>query len=107
MYIISACSTIITNVSAPFAYRSKTTFITKISSLLLSSGQVPSMQNTTLTPEEIDVANQIDRYFRYELIYKRNRRMAMRVKAILEAKPKQSFFFALGTGKFLDQNLLL
>lgn len=65
------------------------------------------MQNTTLTPEEIDVANQIDRYFRYELIYKRNRRMAMRVKAILEAKPKQSFFFALGTGKFLDQNLLL
>ena len=57
------------------------------------------MENTTLSPAEFELANQIDRYFRQELIYKRNRRMAMRVKAILESKPKQSFFFAFGAGK--------
>ncbi|XP_071511518.1 metalloprotease TIKI1-like [Diadema antillarum] len=71
------------------------------------TAQVPSMGNTTLTAAEIELANQIDRYFRQELIYKRNMRMAMRVKAILESRPKQSFFFALGAGHFLGNNTVI
>lgn len=44
-------------------------------------------------------ALQIDSYFRQELIYKRNERMARRVSALLQRNPNQTYFFAFGAGK--------
>lgn len=44
-------------------------------------------------------AQQIDSYFRQELIYKRNERMARRVSALLQRNPNQTFFFAFGAGE--------
>jgi len=45
------------------------------------------------------IALQIDSYFRKELIYKRNERMARRVSALLQRNPNQTYFFAFGAGK--------
>lgn len=45
-------------------------------------------------------AQHIDDYFRHELIYKRNLRMAERVDQLLKSQPDRSFFFAFGAGKF-------
>lgn len=44
-------------------------------------------------------ALQIDSYFRQELIYKRNERMARRVSALLQRNPNQTYFFAFGAGE--------
>lgn len=63
--------------------------------------QVPSFNNVTLLPSELVTAQEIDRYFRLELIYKRNERMGRRVKALLEEHPDKSFFFAFGAGECL------
>lgn len=52
----------------------------------------------TLPPSEQVTAQEIDSYFRQELIYKRNERMGKRVKALLEDNPDKSFFFAFGAG---------
>lgn len=60
--------------------------------------QVPSFNNVTLLPSEQVTAQEIDRYFRLELIYKRNERMGRRVRALLEKHPDKSFFFAFGAG---------
>jgi len=42
----------------------------------------------------------IDGYFKDELIYRRNARMAQRIKALLSDKPHDSFFFAFGAGSY-------
>lgn len=68
--------------------------------LLLLHFQVPRFNNVTLLPSEQVTAQEIDRYFRLELIYKRNERMGRRVKALLEEHPDKSFFFAFGAGQF-------
>lgn len=60
--------------------------------------QVPSFNNVTLRPSELQTAQEIDRYFRLELIDKRNQRMGRRVKALLDQNPDKSFFFAFGAG---------
>ncbi|KAL0194485.1 hypothetical protein M9458_012781, partial [Cirrhinus mrigala] len=57
---------------------------------------VPNFNNVTLPPSEQVTAQEIDRYFRQELIYKRNERMGRRVRALLEEHPDKSFFFAFG-----------
>lgn len=62
------------------------------------TGQVPNFNNVTLPPSEQVTAQEIDSYFRQELIYKRNERMGKRVKALLEEHPDKSFFFAFGAG---------
>ncbi|MEQ2178716.1 Metalloprotease TIKI1, partial [Goodea atripinnis] len=59
---------------------------------------VPNFNNVTLPPSEQVTAQEIDAYFRLELIYKRNERMGRRVKALLEEQPDKSFFFAFGAG---------
>ena len=64
------------------------------------TAQVPNLLNTTLGATDINLAQEIDEYFREELIFKRNRRMASRVEEILNAYPNKSFFFAFGAGKF-------
>ncbi|KAG8454886.1 hypothetical protein GDO86_001202 [Hymenochirus boettgeri] len=71
------------------------------------SSQVPNFINSTLPPQERITAEEIDNYFRQELIYKRNERMGNRVKDLLEQFPEKSFFFAFGAGHFLGNNTVL
>lgn len=65
----------------------------------LSLFQVPNFINTTLPPHEQVTAQEIDSYFRQELIYKRNERMGRRVMSLLRENRDKSFFFAFGAGK--------
>ncbi|XP_033118305.1 metalloprotease TIKI1-like [Anneissia japonica] len=71
------------------------------------TAQLARMLNTTLTSVEYTTANEIDEYFKEELIIKRNRRMAKRVKELLEEYPKKSFFFAFGAGHFLGNHTVI
>ncbi|XP_030877242.1 metalloprotease TIKI1-like isoform X1 [Leptonychotes weddellii] len=71
------------------------------------SSQVPNFINATLPPQERVTAQEIDSYFRRELIYKRNERMGKRVKALLEEFPDKGFFFAFGAGHFIGNNTVL
>ncbi|XP_041064594.1 metalloprotease TIKI2 isoform X2 [Carcharodon carcharias] len=73
----------------------------------LNFSQLPNFINTTLPPHEQVTAQEIDNYFRQELIYKRNERMGKRVTALLEANPDKSFFFAFGAGHFLGNNTVI
>lgn len=63
--------------------------------------EVPNFINATLPPQERITAQEIDSYFRQELIYKRNERMGKRVKALLDEFPDKGFFFAFGAGEWL------
>ena len=65
----------------------------------LSFSQLPHFINSSLPAHDRTTALQIDSYFRRELIYKRNERMARRVSALLQRNPNQTFFFAFGAGK--------
>ncbi|KAM9735129.1 metalloprotease TIKI1 [Menidia menidia] len=71
------------------------------------TSQVPNFNNVTLPPSEQVTAQEIDSYFRQELIYKRNERMGKRVTALLEEHPDKSFFFAFGAGHFLGNNTVI
>ncbi|XP_054034235.1 metalloprotease TIKI1 [Dryobates pubescens] len=71
------------------------------------TAQVPNFINTTLLAHELVTAQEIDRYFRQELIYKRNERMGRRVKHLLEEYPNKSFFFAFGAGHFMGNNTVI
>ncbi|KAH7970470.1 hypothetical protein HPB49_007487 [Dermacentor silvarum] len=73
------------------------------------TAQVPPLANTSLrlSARELRLARDIDRYFRHELIYKRNHRMGDRVLRLLRGNPGQSFFFAFGAGHFLGNNTVL
>ncbi|XP_077398889.1 metalloprotease TIKI1 [Vanacampus margaritifer] len=71
------------------------------------TSQVPNFNNVTLPPSEQVTAQEIDSYFRQELIYKRNERMGKRVKALLEDHTDKSFFFAFGAGHFLGNNTVI
>ncbi|XP_053056804.1 metalloprotease TIKI1 isoform X5 [Acinonyx jubatus] len=75
-----------------------------LSSVIFShdSSQVPNFINATLPPQERVTAQEIDSYFRQELIYKRNERMGKRVKALLEEFPDKGFFFAFGAGRRVE-----
>uniref|UniRef100_A0A8B9QZZ3 Metalloprotease TIKI n=1 Tax=Anas platyrhynchos TaxID=8839 RepID=A0A8B9QZZ3_ANAPL len=65
----------------------------------LNFSQVPNFINATLPAHERITAQEIDSYFRQELIYKRNERMGRRVKDLLEEYPDKSFFFAFGAAE--------
>ena len=65
------------------------------------TAQIPSFLNSSLPPSEVKTAKLIDNYFRMELIYKRNERMANRVEELLLKSPDKSYFFAFGAGKKL------
>ncbi|CAL8276487.1 unnamed protein product [Merluccius merluccius] len=71
------------------------------------TSQVPNFNNVTLPPSEQVTAQEIDSYFRQELIYKRNERMGRRVRALMEEHPDKSFFFAFGAGHFLGNNTVI
>ncbi|KAF6106808.1 TraB domain containing 2A [Phyllostomus discolor] len=68
------------------------------------SSQVPNFTNATLPPQERITAQEIDSYFRQELINKWNEKMGKRVKALLEEFPDKGFFFAFGAGHFMGNN---
>ncbi|XP_069482463.1 metalloprotease TIKI1-like isoform X2 [Ambystoma mexicanum] len=59
------------------------------------------------TSQERITAQEIDNYFRQELIYKRNERMGNRVMKLLEDHPEKSFFFAFGAGHFMGNNTVI
>ncbi|MBN3322853.1 TIKI2 Metalloprotease, partial [Atractosteus spatula] len=71
------------------------------------TSQLPHFVNSTLPDHERITAQQIDSYFRQELIYKRNERMGRRVTELMESSPGQTFFFAFGAGHFLGNNSVL
>ncbi|XP_053788741.1 metalloprotease TIKI1 isoform X4 [Vidua chalybeata] len=73
----------------------------------LNVSQVPNFINATLPAHERITAQEIDSYFRQELIYKRNERMGRRVKDLLEEHPEKSFFFAFGAGHFMGNNTVI
>ncbi|XP_077189932.1 metalloprotease TIKI2 isoform X1 [Paroedura picta] len=71
------------------------------------TSQLPNFINTTLPPHEQVTAQEIDNYFRQELIYKRNERMGKRVMDLLKENADKSFFFAFGAGHFLGNNTVI
>ncbi|KAM4752424.1 metalloprotease TIKI1 isoform 1-T1 [Cyanocitta cristata] len=71
------------------------------------TSQVPNFINATLPAHERITAQEIDSYFRQELIYKRNERMGRRVKDLLQEHPDKSFFFAFGAGHFMGNNTVI
>ncbi|NXQ50119.1 TIKI2 Metalloprotease, partial [Catharus fuscescens] len=71
------------------------------------TSQVPNFINASLPAHERITAQEIDSYFRQELIYKRNERMGRRVKDLLEEHPDKSLFFAFGAGHFMGNNTVI
>ncbi|XP_028299358.1 metalloprotease TIKI2 [Gouania willdenowi] len=71
------------------------------------TSQLPHFINSSLPAHDRLIAQQIDSYFRQELIYKRNERMARRVSALLQRNPNQTYFFAFGAGHFLGNRSVL
>ncbi|KAK6309059.1 metalloprotease TIKI2 isoform X2 [Coregonus clupeaformis] len=71
------------------------------------TSQLPHFINSSLPAHEKTTALQIDSYFRQELIYKRNERMARRISALIQRNPSQTFFFAFGAGHFLGNHSVL
>ncbi|XP_072245732.1 metalloprotease TIKI2 isoform X1 [Leuresthes tenuis] len=71
------------------------------------TSQLPHFINSSLPAHDRLTAQQIDSYFRQELIYKRNERMARRVSALLQRNPNQTYFFAFGAGHFLGNHSVL
>ncbi|XP_029356172.1 metalloprotease TIKI2 [Echeneis naucrates] len=71
------------------------------------TSQLPHFINSSLPAHDRLTAQQIDSYFRQELIYKRNERMARRVAALLQRNPNQTYFFAFGAGHFLGNHSVL
>ena len=53
------------------------------------------------------IATQIDTYFREQMIFQRNKRMAERVIGLRVKQPKTSFCFAFGAGHFVGDNTVL
>ncbi|KAM9384264.1 metalloprotease TIKI2 isoform 2-T2 [Pholidichthys leucotaenia] len=71
------------------------------------TSQLSHFINSSLPAHDRLTAQQIDSYFRQELIYKRNERMARRVSALLQRNPNQTYFFAFGAGHFLGNHSVL
>lgn len=60
-----------------------------------------SNSSSSLRELELQKTREIDKYFRTELIFKRNERMAKRVIELLKKYPERNFFFAFGAGKYV------
>lgn len=81
-----------------------------LNSVLFStqSTRLPSMSsNSSLRQLELKKTQEIDQYFRSELIFKRNERMAKRVIELLNKYPARNFFFAFGAGHFLGNHSII
>lgn len=62
------------------------------------SGQVLAEDIFDQTAEDNAMATDIDSYFKNELIYRRNERMAERVIKLIKENPDRTMFFAFGAG---------
>lgn len=62
----------------------------------------PLTGNSTRNDKDQKKAKAIDKYFKSQLIYQRNIRMARRVVGLLRDHPEKDFFFAFGAGKVID-----
>nr|CAB3267207.1 metalloprotease TIKI1 [Phallusia mammillata] len=77
------------------------------------SSQFPKLVNDTdlegetESREAKEMADNVDYYFKKELIYRRNERMAHRVKTLLKQHSDESFFFAFGAGHFLGNGSVI
>ena len=60
-----------------------------------------------MTPREKELANNIDDYFRENMINERNKRMASRVINLLVQHPRTPFFFAFGAAHFVGEHTVL
>jgi len=60
-----------------------------------------------MTLREKELANNIDDYFRENMINERNRRMASRVINLLVQHPRTPFFFAFGAAHFVGEHTVL
>ena len=70
--------------------------------------EIAQSESAKLSDErDRQIANDIDRYFREQMIFQRNQRMAERVIDLLLKQPKVSFFFAFGAGHFVGENTVL
>ncbi|XP_023228655.1 metalloprotease TIKI1-like [Centruroides sculpturatus] len=67
--------------------------------------QLPKLTN--MTSEDMDVARDMEHYFRDEFIYKRNKKIGDRVIQLILNHPNETFFFAFGAGHFLGNNTIL
>lgn len=63
--------------------------------------------NSTLKELEMQATRDIDKYFKTELIFKRNELMAKRVIDLLNKHPERNFFFAFGAGHFLGNHSII
>ncbi|XP_034506733.1 metalloprotease TIKI2, partial [Ailuropoda melanoleuca] len=79
--------------SIPQAGGTKLTFS---QDFVLCTVRLPSFINTTLPPHEQATAQEIDSYFRHELIDKRKERMGKRVMALLRENEDKICFLAFG-----------
>ncbi|KAG8200306.1 hypothetical protein JTE90_028490 [Oedothorax gibbosus] len=70
-------------------------------------GNTEMVSDNASSAEDLLLSRTINRYFRQELIEKRNARMAHRVLQLLQQHPKESFFFAFGAGHFLGNGSVL
>jgi len=70
--------------------------------------RLPTMNsNSSLRELDLQKTREIDKYFRTELIFKRNERMAKRVIELLKKYPERNFFFAFGAGHFLGNHSII
>ncbi|XP_075677143.1 metalloprotease TIKI1-like isoform X2 [Dermatophagoides pteronyssinus] len=56
---------------------------------------------------EKSLSKNIENYFRFEIILKRNKRMSRRVLELLQTNPNESFFFVFGAGHFLGNDSII
>ncbi|XP_023322770.1 metalloprotease TIKI1 [Eurytemora carolleeae] len=75
---------------------------------VFNSAQVPVLSSSTqLSREEENISEEINKYFKEHLLYRRNRRMGSRVVELLLNNPGDSFFFVFGAGHFVGNHSVL
>ena len=72
-------------------------FDTRLASNVIEDHTLRPFETRSKHPLELE----LDRYFRQELILKRNLQMGRRIVNLLRMNPNTSFFFAFGAGHFL------
>jgi uncharacterized protein YbaP (TraB family) len=70
------------------------------------SPSISSFDNSSISKktQHYSLEDELDKYFKEELILKRNVQMGRRIVTLLRENPNTSFFFAFGAGHFLGNN---
>jgi uncharacterized protein YbaP (TraB family) len=74
-----------------------------------SESPIQSLPSITeqITGQKGSISDEIDAYFRSEMIHKRNKQMAERIMDMLNQNPDTIFFFAFGAAHFLGNNSVI